>query len=213
MKVLVADDDLVSQRILKSYLEKWGYEFVLVGDGAQAWELLQEQDISIVLTDWLMPLMDGVELIRRIREREGDVPYVYAILLTAKSQKEDLVEGMDAGADDFLSKPFDRDELRVRLREGERVVHLERTLAEQYRQLHQAQFKLKEQERLSQLGSRAASIADQMLLVLDEVQALPVPGDQEAHAEYSKGLLANCQKVRALVQGLRSECPREEQNA
>ena len=205
MKVLVAEDEAVSQRILKNYLEKWGYEFELVSDGAAAWELLQQQDFPIVLTDWLMPHMNGDELIRRIRDREGDVPYVYAILLTAKSQKEDLVEGMDAGADDFLTKPFDRDELRVRLREGERVVRLERTLAEQYRQLHLAQLQQSKQEHLSRLGEQAASVADQILTVLDNVQAPPVPTESEPQSEYVKELFANCQKIRSLAQSLRIE--------
>jgi len=125
MKVLIVDDDPMSRKLLRTYLEKWGYEVTQAEDGAMGWALFQTDDFPLVIADWMMPEMDGVELVRHIRahERRG---FVYCILLTARSHKEDLVEGMDAGADDFLSKPFDRDELRVRLREGERIVKLER---------------------------------------------------------------------------------------
>ncbi len=114
MNILIADDDPISRRLLQNYLQKWGYEVTTAGDGAEAWRLFEGGSFPMVITDWMMPELDGSGLLRRIRSspRPG---YVYAILLTAKSQKEDLVEGMDAGADDFLTKPFDRDELRVRL--------------------------------------------------------------------------------------------------
>jgi DNA-binding response OmpR family regulator len=129
MKVLIVDDDPVSLRLLRNYLEKWGYEVTHAQNGAAAWALFQSEDFPLIIADWMMPEMDGLELVRRIRasDRSG---YVYCILLTARAHKEDLVEGMDAGADDFVSKPFDRDELRVRLREGERIVTLERNAAQ-----------------------------------------------------------------------------------
>jgi CheY-like chemotaxis protein len=138
MQVLIAEDDPTSRRLLQSCLERWGYEVAATENGASAWERFQQDEFPIVITDWLMPEMDGLELIRRVRccERPG---YAYTILLTAKAQKEDIVEGMEAGADDFLTKPFDRDELRVRLRAGERIIRLEKTLAEQNRVLREAQ--------------------------------------------------------------------------
>jgi two-component system, NtrC family, sensor kinase len=124
MKVLIADDEPISRKLLQSYLQKWGCEVTSAENGEQAWSFFQRDEFPVVITDWMMPELDGVELVRRIRSgpRSG---YVYVILLTAKGQKEDLVAGMDAGADDFLTKPFDRDELRVRLRAGERIVALE----------------------------------------------------------------------------------------
>src|SRR5947209_18364950 len=118
MKVLIADDDPVARRLLQSYVQKWGHEVVTARDGAEAWQLFEQETFPLVISDWIMPEMDGLELIRRIRSsvRPG---YVYAILVTAKSQKQDLIQAMDAGADEFLSKPLDHDEFRVRLREGE----------------------------------------------------------------------------------------------
>src|SRR5438105_583987 len=161
MKILIADDEPIARRRLESFLTRWGKQVVAVADGAAAWRLLQQEEFPIVITDWTMPEMDGVELIRRIRSlpRPG---YVYAILLTARSEKEDLAQGMEAGADDFLSKPFDHHELRARLRQGERVIELERSLAEQNRALRDAQAALLQQEKLASLGQLAAGMAHEI---------------------------------------------------
>jgi len=145
MKVLIADDDGVSRRLLQSYLQKWGYEVVVATDGLEAWQLFQQEDFPLVITDWMMPGMDGPELIRKIRASERE-HYVFTILLTSRSQKEDVVEGMEAGADDFVNKPFDRDELHVRLRAGERILKLERKLEEQNRALREAHAALLAQQ-------------------------------------------------------------------
>jgi two-component system NtrC family sensor kinase len=155
MQILIADDDAVSRRLLQSYLQKWGHEVVVAQDGGQAWRLFEDGQFPIVISDWMMPEMDGVDLIRRIRAspRPG---YVYTILLTARSQKEDLVEGMEAGADDFITKPFDRDELRVRLREGERFIRLEQERAEQQRALEAA---VAQNQKLAADGQAAAALA------------------------------------------------------
>ena len=141
MKILIADDDPVSRRLLQNYLQKWGHEVVVAMNGAEAWTLFEQQEFPVVISDWMMPEMDGVDLVRRIRA-SARPNYVYTILLTAKSQKEDLVEGMEAGADDFLTKPFDRDELHARLRAGERILQLERALKEQNQALREAQAAL-----------------------------------------------------------------------
>lgn len=134
MRILIAEDEPVSRRLLQSYLQKWGHEVVVTTNGLEAWQMFEQNEFPLVITDWMMPEMDGVDLIRRIRQSERSF-HVYILLLTALSQKEDVVAGMESGADDFVTKPFDRDELRVRLRVGERVSALERKLAEQTREL------------------------------------------------------------------------------
>jgi len=124
MRVLIVDDDLTSRTILDEFLTSFGYDVATAADGAEAFELVQQSDYRVVISDWEMPELDGLELCRLIRERQL-ASYVYFILLTSRTSSEDLVEGLDAGADDFISKPFDPDELRVRLRTAERIASLE----------------------------------------------------------------------------------------
>lgn len=142
MRILIADDERVIRMMLKHALEQWGHEVVIANNGAEAWERFQQSQFSIVISDWVMPVMDGVELVRRIRTSPTR-EYVFVILLTAKRDTEDIVMGMDAGADDFLSKPFDLRELRVRLCAGERIVSLERSLAERNELLEKANNRMK----------------------------------------------------------------------
>jgi len=128
MKILVAEDNPVFQSMLKNLLAKWGYEVVLATDGAEAWHILQEVHAPhLAILDWMMPGLDGVEVCRRVRAA-GQERYVYVILLTAKTEQKDLVEGMDAGADDYVAKPFNAHELRVRLRAGRRILELQEQL-------------------------------------------------------------------------------------
>jgi two-component system, cell cycle response regulator len=126
--VLIADDDPMFRRILLSWLEKWGYQVVVAEDGAQAWNTLQsEHPPELLILDWMMPEIDGTELCRRIRERQRS-PYQYILLATGKDDKQDVVQGLESGADDYLTKPFDRNELRARLRVGRRILTLQRDL-------------------------------------------------------------------------------------
>ena len=128
MKVLIAEDDLVSRRILESTLAKWGYDVVVCSNGAEAWQALQNEGApQLAILDWMMPAMAGVEICRQVRKQPKG-PYVYILLLTAKSRKEEIIEGMEAGADDYLAKPFDIQELKVRLHAGKRILDLQAEL-------------------------------------------------------------------------------------
>ena len=143
MKILIAEDDRVTHTLLEGILARWGYEVVVTTNGHQAWEVLKGQDAPpIAILDWMMPEIDGIEVCRRVREREG-VAYTYLILLTAKSHKADLVTGLTAGADDYIIKPFDHQELWSRLRVGERMIALEQELAQKIRDLEGAEESLR----------------------------------------------------------------------
>ena len=116
MKVLIADDNAMSRLTLKSQLRRWGYDVVEAVDGDAAWAILSMPDTPrLVILDWMMPGLDGIELCKRIRAQSQE-PYLYAILLTGREEREDVVAGLEAGADDYVTKPFDAQELRVRLR-------------------------------------------------------------------------------------------------
>ncbi|MEW6088837.1 MAG: diguanylate cyclase [bacterium] len=156
MKILVADDDLISRKLLKNTLEKWGHEVFQAENGEEAWKLLQTNDIKFVIVDWLMPVMDGLALCRKIRS-SGSLGYVYIILLTGKDKKEDLIEGLDAGADDYIAKPFDRDELRVKSRAAVRILALEKELIEKNENLSVLNDKLEKlakMDTLMEIGNR-----------------------------------------------------------
>jgi len=126
--VLVAEDDAMFRRILQSWLESWGFWVVLAEDGVKAWEILQQkQPPELLILDWMMPGIDGTELCRRIRARHQEL-YQYILLATSKDEKQDVVQGFEAGADDYLTKPFNRNELRARLRVGRRILTLQKDL-------------------------------------------------------------------------------------
>ncbi|MEW5981159.1 MAG: diguanylate cyclase [Acidobacteriota bacterium] len=134
MRVLIAEDEPISRRLLHAALTQMGYDVTATADGREAWEVLQREDIGLVVADWMMADVDGLELVRRIRDREAD-HYVYVILLTSRAEKQDIVRGLEAGADDYITKPFDRAELAVRVNCGRRIIDLERQLADKNRQL------------------------------------------------------------------------------
>ncbi len=157
MRILIAEDDAVSRTILRRAVEKVGHECLAAADGEEAWGLYKENpDIDVIISDWMMPGVDGLELCRRVRDhgREG---YTYFIFLTALGDKEHLLIGLEAGADDYLSKPLDRDELQVRLISASRVTALHRRLVYQNNELERLNRKLFEQSRedpLTHLGNR-----------------------------------------------------------
>ena len=130
MKILIADDEPVSRRMLQGMLEKWGYDVIQVQDGDAAWEQLKLPDAPrLALLDWMMPGQNGVEVCRTLRKQRPE-PYTYILLLTAKDAKESVVEGLESGADDYLTKPFHPQELQARIRVGLRLLELEDNLVQ-----------------------------------------------------------------------------------
>jgi diguanylate cyclase (GGDEF)-like protein len=125
--ILIAEDDSVTRMLLKKTLSKEGHEVVSVENGQKAFELFKENFFPIVLTDWMMPEMDGLELCRAIRKEENP-GYVFIVLLTAKDSQDDIISGLKAGADEYLTKPFNRAELIARLNTGKRFLRQERAL-------------------------------------------------------------------------------------
>ena len=130
MRILIADDSIVSRHLLEATLRKWGYEVVVAADGLEAWDALQsENPPRLAILDWVMPGLTGPEVCSRVRENSKNKDdYTYIVLLSSKSQREDLIVGLESGADDYLTKPFDQHELKVRLRAGTRIIDLHREL-------------------------------------------------------------------------------------
>ena len=154
MNVLIAEDDFVARRILHRMLEKLGHQVIACENGLKAWEAIQNNEARLAILDWMMPKIDGLTLCRKIRE-ERLPEYVYVILLTSNDQKSDIVEGLNAGADDYMTKPYDPYELKARIRSGQRVLKLEDDLKTTTSQLLHS-------EKLAALGTLAAGIAHEI---------------------------------------------------
>jgi DNA-binding response OmpR family regulator len=188
MKILVAEDQTVSRRILEASLRKWGYEVEGVENGTRAWEILQgEEAPQLAILDWLMPGMDGIEICRQIRLRPQTQP-VYIILLTARSGREDMIRGLEAGADDYITKPFDRDELRARVQVGIRVLELQGALAHRVRQLEEALSRVKQLQGLLPICSYCKKIRN------DRNYWQQVEGyiSERTEAQFSHGICPEC---------------------
>jgi sigma-B regulation protein RsbU (phosphoserine phosphatase) len=138
VKILIAEDEYTTRLMIQVCLEKWGYRVDSVADGKEAWELLKGENApEVAILDWEMPEIDGVELCRRIKELDRESP-IHVIMLTARNQKSDVLRGFEAGADDYITKPFSDDELRARIRVAERIVRIQATLHDSLQELRQA---------------------------------------------------------------------------
>jgi len=135
VKILIAEDEFTTRMLVQVSLENWGYRVESVADGHEAWSILkQKTSPQIAILDWEMPELDGIDVCRRVKEMELENP-PYIILLTARDQKKDIVQGFDAGADDYMTKPFNDNELRARVRVAERLVRTQRSLLESVTEL------------------------------------------------------------------------------
>jgi phosphoserine phosphatase RsbU/P len=158
VRALIADDDRMSAIVLARTLAHWNLDVVVASDGAQAWHLLQQDStIGLTVLDWMMPGIDGLELCRRIRQ-EGSRAHMYVLLVTARDSRADLVAGLDAGADDYLVKPFDAEELRARVHVGLRVLTLQERLADRVVELEGALSKVRQLHGLLPICSYCKSV-------------------------------------------------------
>jgi sigma-B regulation protein RsbU (phosphoserine phosphatase) len=187
-RILIAEDHYVSRHLLERNLTNWGFDVKTAENGVEAVDVLESSDPPpIAILDWMMPEMDGLEVCMRIR-KQTDIPYVYLLLLTAKSQKEEVAAGLDAGADDYVIKPFDPDELRARIKVGQRVVNLERALARKIHDLEAALLEVNEMRALLPICMYCKSVRD------DREYWHQVDEYMHAHAgtEFSHGICPDC---------------------
>lgn len=188
VRVLIAEDDAVSRRLLESTLRRWGYEVAVVVDGREAWAALEQPDApALAVLDWMMPGLDGVDVCRRVRGQTRPTP-PYIILLTAKTRREDVVEGLEAGADDFVAKPFDRDELRARLQVGVRMVTLQRKLADRVRELEAALGRVRQLQGLLPICAYCKKIRDDRNYWQQVEEYIGAHSD----AQFSHGICPEC---------------------
>jgi sigma-B regulation protein RsbU (phosphoserine phosphatase) len=188
MRILIAEDDAVSRRVLEATLNKVGHEVVVATDGAQAWAVLQREDApSLAILDWMMPEIDGVELCRRVRSLRSATP-PYLILLTAKSTKDNVVAGLEAGANDYLTKPFHRAELHARVQVGALVMELQCNLATRVSELEAALSQVKQLQDLLPICSYCKKIRDEH----NYWQRVDSYITEHAGVQFSHGICPSC---------------------
>ena len=188
MRALVADDDRVTAEILSVTLERWEFDVSVVSDGAAAWDDLRATTVpTLAVLDWMMPELDGPEVCRRVRA-ELPLANMYLVLLTARESRGDLVIGLDAGADDYVTKPFDLEELRARVQVGVRVLTLQKSLAERVEELQAALSKVKQLRGLLPICSYCKRIRgdDQYWQQLEGYIA------EHSDAQFSHGICPTC---------------------
>jgi CheY-like chemotaxis protein len=190
MRILVAEDDKTSRRLLEATLAREGYDVVPASSGDEAWERLHEEAAPrLALLDWMMPGLDGIEICRKLR-RENRPSYVYLILLTTKTRPEDVVHGLEAGADDYLTKPYDPQELRWRIKGGERILVLEEALAAKVTELKAALSHVKELQGLLPICMFCKKIRDDS----DTWHRLESYIESHSRALFSHSLCEDCRR-------------------
>lgn len=188
MKVLIAEDDRFSRRMLEEQLTRWGYTVLAAQDGAEAWVLLQMQDgPEIAILDWMMPEIDGLELCRRCREHPT-LKSMHVLMLTAKGDTSSIVEALEAGADDYVVKPFHQAELRARIHAGARIVELRNELNERIRELQKAHLQVRQLQGLLPICSYCKRIRD----VASQWQNLESFITTHSDTQISHGICPDC---------------------
>jgi sigma-B regulation protein RsbU (phosphoserine phosphatase) len=188
MKVLIAEDDRVTGELLDRTLRRWHYDTILVSDGHEAWTHLRQTTApTLAILDWMMPGMDGPDICRRVRA-ELPLANMYLMLVTAREARRDLIAGLDAGADDYIVKPFDADELRARIAVGVRLIALQEKLAERVEELQAALSSVKQLRGLLPICSYCKRIRG------DDSYWQQVEGYISAHsnAQFSHGICPTC---------------------
>jgi DNA-binding response OmpR family regulator len=190
MRILIAEDDPTSRRLLEATLAREGYDVVSAADGDEAWDRLHGQDAPrLAILDWMMPGTDGIEICRRLRQ-EPRASYVYVLLVTTKTRTEDIVHGLDAGADDYLTKPYDPQELRCRIQSGVRLLRLEEALADKVRELQEALSHVKQLQGLLPICMFCKKIRDDS----DTWHRLETYIERNSEAMFSHSLCGDCRK-------------------
>ncbi len=188
MKVLIAEDDPVSRRMLEAALQKWGFEVVVAADGQEAWRALEgEGAAELAILDWMMPGMDGVEVCRKVRARSAHSS-LYVILLTTRGSRGDVVAGLEAGADDYVTKPFDQGELHARVQVGVRVLGLQRTLSNRVQELEEALARVKRLQGLLPICTYCKKIRNDR----NYWQQVESYIGEHTEAEFSHGICPDC---------------------
>ncbi|MDM8551756.1 response regulator [Desulfobacterales bacterium HSG2] len=203
MKVLIADDEMLIKEAIEALLTKWGYEVVTASDGNEAWEILRDEDAPrLAILDWMMPGLSGPEICRKVRKLPRS-EMTSLILLTSKGHKTDIVAGLEAGANDYIIKPFDYEELRVRVQIASQMVKLQTALADRVEQLEKAMMHIKMLQGFLPICSYCKKIRNDQ----NYWQQLETYFSTHSDVQFSHGICPECYEkhVRPEIEDIKTE--------